>query len=192
MGKIKTVIPTDTAAKVLFLHDRTCCVCRKEEKKVQIHHIDEDPSNNSENNLAVLCFECHTETMIKGGFHRKLDGDQIILYRNDWLNIVTRKRSLEEIKDRTIEDIDPLELELATSVAEIYRENNEFELLAAHYDRIGNYELRDKYVMKVLAKNPSDDTYVFLKIIQNKCEDIPKEIIDRYIAKLKANKEWCF
>lgn len=192
MGKTKTVIPTDTAAKILFLHDRTCCVCRQEGKKVQIHHIDEDPSNNLENNLAVLCFECHTETMIKGGFHRKLDGDQIILYRNDWLNVVTRKRSLEEIKDRTINHINPLDLELATGIAEIYRENNEIELLAIHYDLIGNYELRDKYIMKVLAKNPSDDTYVFLKIIQEKCSEIPKEVIDRYIAKLNTNKNWLF
>jgi len=97
MTKKRVIIPNDIAAKVLFLSDRTCCICRQEGKKVQIHHIDEDPSNNSESNLSVLCFECHTDTMVKGGFDRKLDAEQIILYRNDWLNIVSRKRSLVEI-----------------------------------------------------------------------------------------------
>jgi len=192
MTKKRVIIPNDIAAKVLFLSDRTCCICRQEGKKVQIHHIDEDPSNNSESNLSVLCFECHTDTMVKGGFDRKLDAEQIILYRNDWLNIVSRKRSLVEIDQEENETIDPIQLELATSVAEIYRENKEYELLAIHYNSIGNYELRDKYIDKVLSENPSDDSIIFLRSIQDRGSEIPREIVKRHVEKYKLQKDWLY
>ena len=84
-------IPEEVAARVLFLSDRTCCVCREARKPVQIHHIDEDPSNSIEANLAVLCFDCHHETQIRGGFDRKLDARQVMLYRDDWHGIVERR-----------------------------------------------------------------------------------------------------
>jgi hypothetical protein len=59
-------------------------VCRDRHKPVQIHHIDEDPSNGEPDNLAVLCFDCHRKTQLKGGFDRKLDAAQIRRYRSDW------------------------------------------------------------------------------------------------------------
>ncbi|SRR6266849_2707866 len=90
--KQRIEIPQEVAARVLFLSDRTCCVCRIPRKAIQIHHIDDDPSNSVEANLAVLCLECHRETQIRGGFDRKLDAHQVILYRSDWYSIVDRKR----------------------------------------------------------------------------------------------------
>ena len=71
-AKTHIQIPTENAAKVLFFSDRTCCVCNIPGKPVQIHHIDENPSNNLIDNLCVLCLDCHNDTMIKGGFGRKL------------------------------------------------------------------------------------------------------------------------
>ena len=91
-NKRRVEIPEEVAARILFLSDRTCCVCRVPRKPVQIHHLDEDPSNSVEENLAVLCFECHRDTQIQGGFDRKLDAQQLILYRADWYGIVERKR----------------------------------------------------------------------------------------------------
>jgi hypothetical protein len=44
--KLRSPIPDYVAAEVLFLHDRTCCVCHIKGRKIQIHHLDEDPSNN--------------------------------------------------------------------------------------------------------------------------------------------------
>ena len=81
--KNRIAIPSDVAAKILFLSDRTCCICRQHGKVIQIHHIDSDPSNNVEGNLAVLCSDCHDLTMIRGGFSRRLDAEQIVLYRNN-------------------------------------------------------------------------------------------------------------
>ena len=96
--KIRVPIPEDISAEILFLSDRTCCVCTTRGKQVQIHHIDENPANNNIDNLAVLCFECHDLTLIKGGFGRKLDASQIIKYRKDWLDRVKqRKEKADEI-----------------------------------------------------------------------------------------------
>lgn len=91
MPKNRTEIPAEMAAQVLFDSDRTCCVCRKR-KPIQLHHIDDDPANHAHENLAVLCFDCHRETQIRGGFDRKLDAHQIRLYRADWLATVARLR----------------------------------------------------------------------------------------------------
>jgi hypothetical protein len=92
----RTAIPPPTAAKVMFLSDRTCCVCRKEAKPVQIHHIDGNNGNHEIKNLAVLCLDCHTQTQIRGGFQRKLDLDQVVLYRDDWHSTVARKRAASD------------------------------------------------------------------------------------------------
>ncbi len=85
-------VPEDVAAAVLFESNRTCCVCR-ERRPVQLHHIDEDPSNNDPANLAVLCLYCHRDTQITGGFDRKLDAAQVRLYRADWVRVVANSRT---------------------------------------------------------------------------------------------------
>jgi len=52
--KQRIEIPQEVAARVLFLSDRTCCVCRIPRKAIQIHHIDDDPSNSVEANFFFL------------------------------------------------------------------------------------------------------------------------------------------
>jgi hypothetical protein len=89
-GRIE--IPQEVAAELLFRADRTCCVCRQRLRPVQIHHIDEDPTNSAIENLAVLCFDCHRETQIRGGFDRKLDAAQVRLYKMDWNRRVEAQR----------------------------------------------------------------------------------------------------
>jgi hypothetical protein len=86
-------IPEDTAAEVLFNQRRTCCVCNIQGKSVQIHHIDEDPSNNDPANLAVLCLECHEQTQINGGFGRKLRATEVTKYRDDWVRRVADQKA---------------------------------------------------------------------------------------------------
>ncbi len=76
----------------MFLADRTCCVCNERGKAVQVHHIDEDPSNNDFENLAVVCLQCHDDTQIKGGFGRKLNAELVIKYRSEWLVRVRKRR----------------------------------------------------------------------------------------------------
>lgn len=95
--KNRISIPSEVADQVLFASDRCCCVCRNENRPVQIHHIDENPSNNSADNLAVLCTLCHDLTQLKGGFGRKLNAGQVKLYRDEWYEIVKSRRSSSNI-----------------------------------------------------------------------------------------------
>ena len=49
----------------------TCMNCQNEGdrmKPLQVHHIDENPNNNSIENLAVLCMSCHAKTQLR---HKK-------------------------------------------------------------------------------------------------------------------------
>src|SRR4051812_29119364 len=85
-------IPPALAAEVLFVSQRTCCVCREPGKPVQIHHIDEDHASNRLENLAVLCLSCHHETQTTGGFARHLDAAQVSQFRDDWVLRVKRRR----------------------------------------------------------------------------------------------------
>lgn len=95
MKKQRRPLGRSLAADVLFASDRTCCVCRVRGKRVQIHHVDDDPSNNNVDNLAVLCLDCHEDTQIRGGFSRRLDAHQVIRYRNDWHDVVRSARPMD-------------------------------------------------------------------------------------------------
>jgi len=98
MAKENIPIPDDLAAEVMFASDRTCCVCRLEKHKVQIHHIDEDPSNNMFDNLAVICLPCHSDAHTTGAFVRKLTPELIRLYNSSWREIAKfRLRPCEEV-----------------------------------------------------------------------------------------------
>ncbi len=92
MAKERTEIPAEVVSAVLFDQDRTCCVCREPGKHVQLHHIDEDPSNNSPGNLAVLCLQDHADTQLRGGFSRKLSAETVIRYRDEWIEAVRHRR----------------------------------------------------------------------------------------------------
>ncbi len=81
-------VPEKVAAEVMFASDRTCCVCRLEKHKVQIHHIDEDTSNNDFANLAVICLHCHSDAHTTGAFVRKLTPELLRLYNSSWRDMV--------------------------------------------------------------------------------------------------------
>ena len=182
-------IPKEIAAKVLFKSDRTCVICRNKGKPIQIHHADDDNLNNDINNLVVLCLDCHNETQIKGGFHRKLDAEQIILYRDDWYSIISRDRI--NIKLKKSENLPSNnKIEYITALIENFRENEEFEFLVHIYHDLGNYELRDKYIEKALTIDYSNKTLIRLRSIQGKIDEIPKDIIEKEIKTYEKYQDW--
>jgi len=91
--KERTVVPPEIRSQVLFDSDRTCCVCQQPGLEVQIHHIDDDTSNHDPENLAVLCFEDHNRTQIRGGFGRKLTALDVRKHRGDWVERVRQRRA---------------------------------------------------------------------------------------------------
>jgi hypothetical protein len=140
--KIRLPIPDDVAAEILFLSDRTCCVCTIRGKQVQIHHIDENPANNLIDNLAVLCFECHNQTQIKGGFGRKLEEHQIVKYRGDWINRVKeRKQKADELAS----------IQTVTGSTETVNVTGSFELDYLDYKTHDSPDLLKDYLEKILV-----------------------------------------
>ncbi len=92
MANARTPVPAEVSVEVLFAQNHTCCVCRERGKTVQLHHIDEDPTNHSPENLAVFCLEDHELTQLRGGFGKKLLAPEVKRYRDDWIERVKRRR----------------------------------------------------------------------------------------------------
>lgn len=86
-------IPLQIDIEVLVKNKRCCCICKTDgpRKKVQIHHIDGDKSNNDPLNLAVLCLDHHSEADIglvpgKQGAGRKLTPQEVKRHKELWEN----------------------------------------------------------------------------------------------------------
>ena len=110
MSPRREPIEEDVAATILFAADRTCCVCNVRGKPVQIHHVDENPSRNAPENLAVLCLECHDDTQRRGGFGRRLNAQQVLRYRDDWnLRVANRRADADRLAASAAVSENPLE-----------------------------------------------------------------------------------
>jgi hypothetical protein len=181
-------IPPEIAAEVLFKSNRICCVCRLKNKPIQIHHIDGNHQNNDINNLSVLCLDCHTETQITGGFHRKLTPDLVTLFRDDWLKQVSKERVSNMVT--LYNDGQNTSLETVTSIIEDLTTREEFVLLAMFYEKIENKQLRDKYIEKALLKGQSPSLEIFLRSLQGKASQVSPETIETVTKKLIDNEDW--
>jgi hypothetical protein len=87
----KKSIPEDLAAKLLVESRKTCNICWKS-KEVQIHHITpiESGGNNSEDNLIVLCLNCHSAVHTKRLISRNVHPTTLRLYKETWLDLISR------------------------------------------------------------------------------------------------------
>jgi hypothetical protein len=190
MTKKRVPIPKVDAARVLFASDRTCCVCRTPGKRVQIHHIDDDPSNNAPFNLAVLCFECHGDTQTTGGFGRQLDAEQVRLYRDDWhQNIAARRvQNYRDTRERIEEEDD--RIRYLTTLIERLRENQDYITLATIYDDLDSADLRDKYIDLALERDSPDWLVIDLRSMQNRRDLIPEDVVERRLTRQAEISDW--
>lgn len=82
----------------MYRSNRLCCVCQK--RGDHIHHLDSNRANGKEENLALLCFECHDEATRTTGLRKKLSAGEIRLYRDNHYETVEVKRR----RDRAVVD----------------------------------------------------------------------------------------
>ena len=60
MSKQRKDIPRMTQKRIYQEADSRCAFCREEEvTSLTIHHIDSNPGNNHEENLILVCSNCH-------------------------------------------------------------------------------------------------------------------------------------
>lgn len=74
-----------------------------EKRRCQIHHIDEDSSNNVFDNLALICLHCHSDAHSNGAFVRDLTPELIRLYNTSWREIVKYKISPHTLNSNSSE-----------------------------------------------------------------------------------------
>ncbi|WP_416865441.1 MAG: HNH endonuclease [Imperialibacter sp.] len=83
-------IPPVAEAEVMFKSALQCCICQ--EKGDHIHHLDGDPSNNTVDNLVLLCFRHHDEATVIGSLRKKLSHLTILNYRKHHYQVVESSR----------------------------------------------------------------------------------------------------
>ena len=62
----------------------TCCICHEPQHPVEKHHINEDPADNSWNNLAVVCRNCHGLVTAKGNVGSQYTSGEVLRYKKLW------------------------------------------------------------------------------------------------------------
>jgi hypothetical protein len=87
----RSPIPEELEAKLLVESRNTCNICWKS-KEVQIHHIIpvEFGGDNSEDNLIVVCLNCHSDVHTQRDMARNLKPRTIRLYKETWLDLLAR------------------------------------------------------------------------------------------------------
>ncbi|MCU1223079.1 MAG: endonuclease [Edaphobacter sp.] len=157
-------------------------------KPIQIHHIDDDHSNSTYENLAVLCFDCHTDTQIRGGFHRKLDSDQVILYRSDWQATVSRKRAQQRATEITEDNKSDLG-SLIKRIEELKAQRN-YEELIFIFNNLNERELRDKYIELRLQKKRPFEEELYFRSMQGRLDLLSNEELKKHFADYEASEDW--
>ena len=72
------------ADELMYRNRHTCCICHTPRKHVQIHHIDNDSSNNTFGNLAVLSLDCHSVVTGDEGLGLKYTPGEVARYKAQW------------------------------------------------------------------------------------------------------------
>ncbi|MGE7840713.1 HNH endonuclease signature motif containing protein [Lysinibacillus sp. NPDC093712] len=181
-------VPKNVSNEAMFLSDSTCCKCREPRKAVQTHHIDDDPSNSYDlDNLAVLCLQCHDETMIKGGFGRKLNAELVIRYRDDWYETVKSRRQNTPSIPSVYNDLEDMEF----NEEKLFNYYKELEI-SCHYDlfkeaivKFLDLTEREQLVLTKLLKNHEKNNAInvskIIRINPDYINEIQNLIDDKFI-----------
>ncbi|MBI5748720.1 MAG: HNH endonuclease [Nitrospinae bacterium] len=84
----RKAIPPKTQKKLRTKNLGVCCVCKERSIGTNFHHIDDNPANNDEGNIAVLCVKEHDQHHRPKSYdqtkHLELGADKIREYKREW------------------------------------------------------------------------------------------------------------
>lgn len=86
----RPTIPQHIKQKLLYESRYCCSICQK--LSCQIHHIDQNHSNNSEENLIVLCVAHHNEAHTMRTMSSNLDSNALKYAKKAWIEQVRLSR----------------------------------------------------------------------------------------------------
>lgn len=153
MAKNRKKIPHEIEAEILFINDRTCCICRDSTKGVQIHHIDENRDNNDLNNLAVVCPEHQDEIHKSGGITKGISPTLVKKYKRNWELTVRRQRTQQHYPLKSSLGIENtlFKFEIRKTTYEILAlKDNDIEGINQRLDFLYNLHTFEDYTEQIL------------------------------------------
>ena len=83
-------ITSETMNKLLFESRYTCCACRDRSRGIIVHHIHKysESRSHAEDNLVVLCLNCHGEAHTKRELQLNLTPERLREHKKQWLEYV--------------------------------------------------------------------------------------------------------
>lgn len=85
-------IPPQLKEILLNKNAGVCCVCKSRGLGINFHHIDENPSNNTLDNIAVLCVKDHDIHHRPSAYslnHRELKAEEIKSFKFEWESFIS-------------------------------------------------------------------------------------------------------
>jgi hypothetical protein len=82
--KNRRPIPGSISDRLMAANRHTCCICCQPRHPAERHHINGDPSDNSWDNLAVLCRNCHGLVTLRGNLGTAYTPGEVLQYKRDW------------------------------------------------------------------------------------------------------------
>lgn len=143
---------------MLYKSARTCNVCRDPYKPVELHHIDQDPSNNMESNLIVLCRNCHDEAHTKHSMSRNLTPDSLKFFKAEWENYVAQRTSLAMLPSSNLHQAmwTFVNHQRLLDVMRAFNVNFDQELFQCLYRK----RVIDKYGIPILGNPPKNKKHI--------------------------------
>lgn len=90
-------IPKPIQRSLLTKNLGVCCVCKERGTGTNFHHIDGNPANNNEDNIAVLCVQEHDQHHRPNAYvktkHLELGAHKINEYKREWEQTVEECKS---------------------------------------------------------------------------------------------------
>lgn len=83
--------------RLLDANGHRCCVCKRSNVGLHLHHIDSDSSNTIDANLAVLCVEHHDQHHRPGKYapatnHLELGSSELLKFKTSWESFLVEAR----------------------------------------------------------------------------------------------------
>jgi hypothetical protein len=179
MKKTRTPISEAIRLDVIGKCNNRCCICQT--PFVQIHHVDEDPSNNSPDNLAPLCPNCHNHAHAKGVTTVHLTAARIKSLRDRWYEYCERRRDGSNISPNAL-------LKLKNFVRAIGLAQYGWSKTFAAIDPAYKDMNRDEIIDHVFATSNRDDLVTYLETVKYMYQVSPhnEDVQRRFVAVCNA------
>ena len=157
MAKVRVPIPEQLRLEIIEKCNNRCCVCQT--PFVQIHHIDEDPSNNTFDNLVALCPNCHSQAPSRSHMTVNLTEGRLKQLRDRWYAYCEARRAGSNVGANAM-------LKLKNFVRSVGFAQYGWSKTFAAVDSAYGQMTRDQVIDHVFATTNRDDLVTYLETVK--------------------------